>query len=96
MRPVNSGKLLVACNWRHGFAPAAVEYQVVPVGMRLLSGQAVVAERHAAIHAARALLLRALDGKRQIDLKPVVDALGHGAPLRPFREGIRENQWSCP
>ena len=55
MRPVNSGKLLVACSWRIASLPAAAVHQIVPVGNEVVQRAAGVAEGHAAIHAARAL-----------------------------------------
>jgi hypothetical protein len=43
-----------------------------------------VAERHAAIHAARALLLSVAFRKGLVDFEPVVDALVDGAPQWNF------------
>ena len=55
MRPVNSGKLLVECSTRMASLPAVAIDQIVPVGNDVVHRAAGVAERHAAIHAARAL-----------------------------------------
>ena len=55
MRPVNSGKLLVACSARiASFQRSAID-EIVPVRNDVVHRAAGVAERHAAIHAARAL-----------------------------------------
>ena len=75
MRPVNSGKLLVACNCADGFFPAAVIHQIVPVRNDVVDRASGVAERHAAIHAARALWAQFFFGKILIDLEPVVHPL---------------------
>jgi hypothetical protein len=63
----------------HGFAPAAAVDQVVPIGNQVGERAAVVAEGHAAIHAARGLGAHFLArGNGTIDFEPVVDALGGG------------------
>ena len=68
-RPVNSGKLLVLCRRSSASLPQAAIDQVVPLGDEVVDraarGHAVeqragVAERHAAIHAAGALLAELL------------------------------------
>ena len=52
-RPVNSGKLLVACSRSIAVAPVVAVDEVVPVGDQVAERAAVVAERDAAVHAAR-------------------------------------------
>ncbi len=53
--------------------------EVVPVGDQVAERAAVVAERHAAVHAARALLAQLRDRAREQELAVVVDALGRVA-----------------
>ena len=55
MRPVNSGKLLVECSVASAWPPLVAIDQVVPVGDQVVDRAALVAERDAAIHAARGL-----------------------------------------
>src|SRR6185436_17995305 len=55
-------------------APAVAVDDVVPVGDQVAERTAVVAERHAALHAARALLAQALDGQRVDELVEVARA----------------------
>ena len=57
MRPVNSGKLLVACSCADRVFPAVAIDEIIPVRNDVVHRTAGVAERHAAIHAARALRL---------------------------------------
>ena len=52
---MNSGKLLVACSRSMAALPAIAVHQVVPVGNEVPERAALVAERDAAVHAARAL-----------------------------------------
>ena len=73
MRPVNSGKLLVECRRRIGGFPAVVVDQVVPVGNEIVDRAAGVAEGHAAIHAASALLALLFFGERLVDFEPVLE-----------------------
>ena len=54
-RPVNSGKLLVACSRSIASAPVVAVDEVVPVGDQVAERAAVVAERDAAVHAAAGL-----------------------------------------
>jgi hypothetical protein len=61
-RPVNSGKLLVACR-RSMAAPVPAPGQVVPLRDQVAQRAAVVAERDAAVHAA-ARLRAQLGGRR--------------------------------
>ena len=58
-----------------GGLPAVVVDQVVPVGNEVVDRAAGMAEGHAAIHAASALLALLFLGKRLVDLEPVLDAL---------------------
>ena len=76
MRPVNSGKLLVECKHADGVAPAIAIDQIVPIRNDVVQRAAGMAERHAAIHAARALGPNFLLWKILVDLEPIVDALG--------------------
>ena len=71
-RPVNSGKLLVACSWRDRVLEAVAVDEVVPVGDQVAERAAVVAEGHAAVHAAGALLAQLLDRPLQLELAVVV------------------------
>ena len=77
-RPVNSGKLFVACRRSIAALPAVAVHEVVPVGDQVAERAALVAEGDAAVHAARALLAQLLVGVRQVDLVPVAHPLGHG------------------
>src|SRR5918999_695032 len=54
-------------------APAVAVHEVVPVRDQVPERAAVVAERHAALHAAPALLAQALDGERVHELAVVAD-----------------------
>jgi hypothetical protein len=69
------GEIVGRVELADGLAPLAVEDEVVPIGDQVGERAAGMAEGHAAIHAAGALGLDALDGERLIDLEPVVDAL---------------------
>ena len=64
--------------------------EIVPVRNDVVDRAAGVAERHAAIHAARGLRLHGLFGERLIDLEVVVDALGCGPALRQFARVLHE------
>jgi hypothetical protein len=64
--------------------PAAVVDQVVPVGNEVVDRAAGVAEGHAAIHAASALLALLLFRERLVDFKPVLHALFDLAAARLF------------
>src|SRR5215208_1998927 len=57
--------------------PAVAIDEVVPVGNQIAKRAALMAERNAAVHAARALHLQVARLVRQIDLAPVLDALLH-------------------
>jgi hypothetical protein len=58
------------------FAPLLAVNEVVPVRDDVVDGTPGLAERNAAIHAARTLLRRRVVGKRQHELAEVPDALG--------------------
>ena len=88
MRPVNSGKLLVECRTRIASFHWSLINQVVPVGNDVVDRAAGVAERNAAIHAARGLRAHFFFRERLIDLEVVVDALGDGATRRESRACI--------
>ena len=59
--------------------PAVAIDQIVPVGNQVPERAALMAERHAAVHAARGLLLQFGLLVREIDFPPVVHALLDGA-----------------
>ena len=65
----------------YGLLPVLAVDEVVPVGDQVPQGTARVAERHAAVHAARGLALELLVGHRLVDVAVVLDALLDG-PLR--------------
>ena len=78
-RPVNSGKLLVACSRSMAVSPAVAIDEIVPVGNHIAERAALMTERNAAVHAARALLLQLSLRIRQVDLAASPsDALGDG------------------
>ena len=58
-RPVNSGKLFVACSRSIAALPAVAVDEIVPVGDQVAERAALMAERDAAVHAARGLILAA-------------------------------------
>ena len=57
--------------------PAIAVDEIVPVGNQIAQRASLMAERDAAVHAPRALLLQLVLGIRQIDFVPVLQALGH-------------------
>ena len=57
--------------------PAIAVDQIVPVGNQIAQRASLMAERDAAVHAPRALLLQLLPRIRQVDFVPVLQALGH-------------------
>ena len=69
------GEVVGGVQAANGALPAAVVDQVVPVGDEVVDRAAGVAEGHAAIHAAGALLALLFFGERLVDFEPVVDAL---------------------
>ena len=77
-RPVNSGKLLVACSRSMASRQLVPADQVVPLGDEVAQRAAVVAERDAAVHAPGGLGAEVLDGERLVDLVPVLQPHRHG------------------
>jgi hypothetical protein len=65
----------------YGLLPVLAVDEVVPVGDQVAQGAARVAERHAAVHAARGLAPQLLVGHRLVDVSVVPDALLY-RPLR--------------
>jgi hypothetical protein len=63
-------------------APAVAVHEIVPVGDEIPERAAVVAERHAALHAAGSLLAQLEERERAHELEVVADALGRGAVRR--------------
>ena len=97
MRPVNSGKLLVECSDVERVLPLVAIDQVVPVRDQVVDRAAVVAERDAAIHAARRLLARApARGSGLTNSCPVsCSALAASRRPRSWRS-ISRSRWACP
>ena len=92
-RPVTSGKLLVACSDRaasRGHAPAIDV--IVPLGDQVSERAAAVAERDAAVHAARRLLASASAPRaRRSNSREVVHALARArAPAPCARPSFRK------
>ena len=90
MRPVNSGKLLVACSWTIASCQLVAVDEVVPVGDQVAERAALVAERDAAVHAARALLAQLLLGRRLEVLLVVAHALAGSRLSKPTRWILQE------
>ena len=65
-----------------GPVPMAAVHQVVPVGDQVAEGAAAVAERDAAVHAARRLLAELLRREVLVHLAPVAQPHRHRAPGR--------------
>jgi hypothetical protein len=63
----------------YGLLPVVAVDEVVPVGDQVPKWTASVAERHAAVHAARGLALELFLGPRLVDVAVVLDALLDGA-----------------
>jgi hypothetical protein len=78
MRPVNSGKLLVLCSTSIAFFQSPVVHQIVEVRNDVVDRAAVVAERRAAVHAARALHLGLRVVEADDEFLVVLQALGTG------------------
>ena len=79
-RPVNSGKLFVACSRSLRLAPLIAIHQVVPVGNDVSQRAAGVAKRNAAVHAARALRLQLLRRQDLEEFVVVLQSLCQPAP----------------
>ena len=97
MRPVNSGKLLVECRSSSASLPLVAVDQVVPVRDQVVDRAAVVAERDAAIHAARAPARAAsAAGSGRTNSLPV--SSGAPRPARSRGPGARSrgSRWACP
>ena len=73
-------------------APVAAIHEVVPVGDDVAEGAALVAEGHAAVHAARGLLLELLGRHLLVVLQPIGEALGHGAAGRSLALELDETR----
>ena len=89
-RPVNSGKLLVACSRSIAVAPVVAVDEVVPVRDEVAERAAVVAERDAAVHAAAACVAELVDREVLVDLVPVEEAHGHRPPRRQLAPVLQE------
>ena len=76
-RPVNSGKLLVACSRSMASRQSPLPGKVVPLGDEVAERTTVVAERDAAVHAAAGLALELGELLLLVDLAPVLDADRH-------------------
>ena len=72
---MNSGKLFVACRRSIAALPPIAVDEIVPVGDQVAERAPLVAERDAAVHAARGLPFEHGLRVRQIDFAPVVDPL---------------------
>ena len=68
----------------HRLFPTVLIHQLVPVGNDVVHRATGMAERHAAVHAARTLLAQLFVGQIAINLEPVVHPLGDRSPLRQF------------
>src|SRR5215210_519277 len=79
--PREFGKVVGLVQAVYGLPPVLSVDEVVPVGDQVPQGAARVAERHAAVHAARGLALKLIVGHRLVDVAVVLDALLDG-PLR--------------
>ena len=79
MRPVNSGKLLVESSTAKAFCQSLPVHQVVEVRNDVVDRAAAVAERRAAVHAARALDLGLLVSEADDEFLVVLHALRHRA-----------------
>ena len=84
------GEIIGGVQHAHGFVPAAFVHQIVPVRNDVGERAAGVAEGHAAIHAARALLLDLFDREVLVNFKPVVDALRHRPPRGQLARVLHE------
>ena len=100
-RPVNSGKLLVLCSRSSASRHRPRYTRSFHSGIRLLTGQpdamplrmrAGVAERDAAVHAARALLAQLGLVQVQVELVPVPDALGRRPVQGQFAQILNKSR----
>src|ERR1700738_5351464 len=72
------GEIICRVKLAHGFFPAPVIHQIIPVWDEIVDRASAVAEGHAAIHAARALVSQLFFGEVLVNLEPVVHPLSHG------------------
>src|SRR5580693_1458097 len=72
------------------FAPAVAVDQIVPIRNDVVQWAAGVAERHAAIHAARALRANLFFGEIEVDLGPIVEAFGNRPARGRFARVLEE------
>ncbi len=75
--PGELGKIVRRVQPVDGRLPPIAVHEIVPVGNQVAQRAALMAERNAAVHAARALLLELSLRVRKIDLSPVLEPLGH-------------------
>jgi hypothetical protein len=87
---VNSGKLFVAWQLADRVGPVVLVDEVVPVRDEVPERAAVVAERHAALHAARALGLQLGHGLLHEELAEVLHALLGRAVARVVALDLQE------
>ena len=76
--------------------PALAVDEVVPIGDQVAERAAVVAEGHAAVHAARALLAQLLVGRAMQELAVVVRALDRVPVGDPVALDLQEARRACP
>jgi hypothetical protein len=84
------GEIIGGVQLANRIFPAAVIDQIVPVGNEIADGTAGLAERHAAIHAACALLAKFFFGEILVNFEPVVDPFGDGPARSKFARVIHE------
>ena len=78
--PSEFGEVVGGREGCQGTLPLASVYQVVPIRYQVAQRAATVTERHATVHAARALVARLLLGPVLVELAEMLDTLWHGAP----------------
>ncbi len=83
--PRKLGKIIGGVELADGIFPASAIDEIVPVGNEIADGASSLAEGHAAIHAASALLAQFFFREILIDFEPVVDALEHRRGAEPVR-----------
>src|SRR6185312_13119065 len=74
-----------------GFLPASVIHEIIPVGNDVVDWASGVAERDAAIHAARALCAEFFFGEVLVDFEPVVYTLDDRAARGVFAWELHES-----
>ena len=95
-RPVKSGKLFVACSRSIAARQRSPVDQIVPVRNLVAERTALMAERNAAIHAARSLVAHLFLGRRQIDLVPVAKRIVDRSRVRLGPLDLDETRWCYP